>query len=122
MASDPIVSRVVAQLAGDTDASLMAITGARAAARERAWQWAGAPVQDGQVVIDLDATLLDAHIEKEDATRTWKKGFGVTPLARVRRSRYRRRWGAGRPRPLRPHPHLGESLHVDRVVAQVLHP
>ena len=36
----------------------------------------GAPTQDGQVVIDLDATLLTAHSDKEDATSTWKKTFG----------------------------------------------
>jgi len=40
------------------------------------WGWAGAPTQDGQVVIDLDATLLTAHSEKQDATRTWEKTFG----------------------------------------------
>ncbi len=32
------------------------------------------------MVIDLDATLLDAHSDKHDATRTWKKGFGFHPL------------------------------------------
>jgi hypothetical protein len=32
------------------------------------------------VVIDLDATLITAHSEKEDATRTWKKTFGHHPL------------------------------------------
>jgi hypothetical protein len=31
-------------------------------------------------VIDLDATLVTAHSEKQDATRTWKKGFGFHPL------------------------------------------
>jgi Transposase DDE domain group 1 len=80
VASDPTVSRLIARLAEDADAALAAITSARAVARERVWQWAGAPVQDGRVVIDLDATLLDAHSEKEQATRTWKKGFGFHPL------------------------------------------
>jgi hypothetical protein len=44
------------------------------------WDTAGAPLQDGQVVIDLDATLVDAHSDKQEATRTWKKGFGFHPL------------------------------------------
>jgi hypothetical protein len=44
------------------------------------WGIAGAPVQDGLVVIDLDATLVTAHSDKQDATRTWKKGFGFHPL------------------------------------------
>jgi DDE family transposase len=80
VASDPTVSRMIATLAQDADAALAAITNARAVARERVWGWAGAPVQDGKVVIDLDATLLDAHSEKEQASRTWKKGFGFHPL------------------------------------------
>ena len=80
VASDPTVSRLIARLAEDAGAALAAIGGARAAARERVWDWAGAPVQDGKVVIDLDATLLDAHSEKEQASRTWKKGFGFHPL------------------------------------------
>ena len=80
VASDPTVSRLIARLAEDVDGALAAITGARAVARERVWNWAGAPTQDGQVVIDMDATLLTAHSEKEDATRTWKKTFGHHPL------------------------------------------
>jgi hypothetical protein len=80
VASDPTVSRLVARLAEDADRALGAIAGARAVARERVWGWAGAPIQDGQVVIDLDATLVTAHSEKQDATRTWKKGYGFHPL------------------------------------------
>jgi hypothetical protein len=80
VASDPTVSRLVTTLAGDVDAALGAIAGARAVARARVWGWAGAPVQDGKVVIDLDATLVTAHSDKESATRTWKKTFGFHPL------------------------------------------
>jgi Transposase DDE domain group 1 len=80
VASDPTVSRLIARLATDSDAALAAINAARAAARERVWDWATAPLQDGLVVIDLDATLLDAHSDKEQASRTWKKGFGFHPL------------------------------------------
>ncbi len=72
--------QLIARLAEDPDGALGAISAARAVARERVWNWAGAPTQDGQVVIDLDATLLTAHSEKEDATRTWKKTFGHHPL------------------------------------------
>ena len=80
VASDPTVSRLIARLAQDVDRALGAITGARATARERVWDLTDAPVQDGQVVIDLDATLVTAHSEKQDATRTWKKTFGFHPL------------------------------------------
>jgi len=52
VASDPTVSRLIATLAEDVDATLGAITAARATARERVWSWAGAPVQDGRVMVD----------------------------------------------------------------------
>jgi alkylation response protein AidB-like acyl-CoA dehydrogenase len=80
VASDPTVSRLVATLAADADAVLAAIATARAAARERVWDTVAAPLQGGRVVIDLDATLVDAHSEKQQASRTWKKGFGFHPL------------------------------------------
>lgn len=80
VASDPTVSRLIERLAGDVDAVLGAIAAARASARQRVWDHAGAPTQDGKVVIDLDATLVTAHSEKELATRTWKKTFGHHPL------------------------------------------
>jgi DDE family transposase len=80
VASDPTVSRLVARLDADADAAVAAVSAARAVAWERVWHFVGAPTQDGQVVIDLDATLLSAHSEKEDATRTWKKTFGHHPL------------------------------------------
>lgn len=35
---------------------------------------------DAPLVIDLDATLVTAHSEKEHARPTWKKGFGFHPL------------------------------------------
>jgi hypothetical protein len=80
VASDPTVSRLISRLAGDAEDVVSAISTARAAARERVWGIAGAPVQDGQVVIDLDATLVTAHSDKQDATRTWKKTYGFHPL------------------------------------------
>jgi len=61
VASDPTVSRLIATLAEDSDGALAVISAARATARERVWNRAGAPTQDWQVVIDLDATLLTAH-------------------------------------------------------------
>lgn len=39
---------------------------------------AGQPV-DG-LVLDIDATIVICHSEKESATRTWKKTFGFHPL------------------------------------------
>src|ERR1700744_4028617 len=83
VASDPVVSRLVSQLAGDLPRALRAIRGARAAAREGAWAVAGdaAPGADGGlVVVDLDATIVIAHSEKEQAAPTWKKTFGFHPM------------------------------------------
>jgi hypothetical protein len=84
--SDPTVSRAIARLADDPAAALRAINTARAAARARAWELAGehAPDHDidaGQpLIIDVDATLVTAHSDKEGAAPTFKKGFGHHPL------------------------------------------
>ncbi len=83
VASDPVVSRLVSQLAADLPRSLQAIRSARAAARERAWSLAGtaAPGGDGGLVtVDLDATIVIAHSDKERAAPTWKKTFGFHPV------------------------------------------
>src|ERR1700728_4267094 len=83
VASDPVVSRLAAALAADLPRALKAIRAARAAARERAWALAGdnAPGADGGLVtVDLDATIVIAHSEKEQAAPTWKKTFGHHPM------------------------------------------
>ncbi len=36
--------------------------------------------QTGHLIIDLDATLITAHSEKEHATPTFKRGYGFHPL------------------------------------------
>src|SRR5690349_20109524 len=84
VASDPVISRLVAALAAEGPRALRAIRCARAAARERAWALAGdrAPGTDGNLVpVDIDATIVPAHSEKEKAAPTWKKTFGFYPLA-----------------------------------------
>jgi hypothetical protein len=84
VASDPVVSRLITALAADTPRALRAIRKARAAARERAWALAGdrAPGTDGSLTpVDIDATIVLAHSEKEKAAPTWKKTFGFHPLA-----------------------------------------
>ena len=83
VASDPVVSRLVKTLAGDLPRALKAIRAARASARERAWALAGhnAPgAEGGLVTVDLDATIVIAHSEKEQAAPTWKKTFGHHPM------------------------------------------
>ena len=86
VASDPTVSRLVDTLAADADRALVAIETARAAARQQVWTLAGvhAPDHDSDAVspliIDLDATLVTSHSEKEHAAPTFKRGFGFHPL------------------------------------------
>lgn len=84
VASDPVVSRLITALAADAPRSLRAIRKARAAAREQAWALAGdqAPGRDGTPIpVDIDATIVIAHSEKEKTAPTWKKTFGFHPLA-----------------------------------------
>jgi len=64
-------------LAALADGRLSALRQARAQARARVWQLAGAP---RRVMLDLDATLITAHSEKEQAAGTYKHGFGFHPL------------------------------------------
>jgi hypothetical protein len=84
VASDPVISRLITALAGDAPRALRAIRQARSGARRRAWALAGkaAPGADGGLIIaDIDATIVTACSEKEQARPTWKKTFGFHPLA-----------------------------------------
>ncbi len=88
VASDPTAWRLLSKLGEPVLAGLRA---ARARAREIAWaQHAEVdgdlprPVVAGRrvdgLVLDIDATIVICHSEKEAATRTWKKTFGYHPL------------------------------------------
>jgi hypothetical protein len=93
------------------------IRAARAAAREPAWALAGdtAPGADGNLVtVDLDATIVIAHSEKEEATPTWKKTVGFHPMtafAIMAPAGTGSRWpscpGRRAPGPTRPRPYRG---------------
>ena len=86
VASDPTISRVFTTLAGDVDAALTAIRQARADARARAWTrrrplaGVSGARSGGQVIVDIDATLVTAHSDKEGAEPTFKRGFGFAPM------------------------------------------
>lgn len=86
VASDPTVSRLIDALAATPEAALAAINQARAVVRARVWKLAGNDAPDHQIsaehplAIDLDATLITAHSEKEWAAPTFKRGFGFHPL------------------------------------------
>lgn len=80
VASDPTISRLIDRLAAQPDAAVAAIRAARAAARRRVWGHRSPVSATGQVVVDLDATLVSAHSEKEQAAPTFKRGFGFHPM------------------------------------------
>jgi hypothetical protein len=86
VASDPTVSRLIGLLGDDADRAEKAISRARKTARRRVWRLAGEHAPDAAIsaadplVIDVDATLVTAHSEKEQAAPTFKKGYGHHPL------------------------------------------
>jgi DDE family transposase len=76
VASDATAFRVIDAIAADP-ALLGALRAARARARENVWR-AGARPQ--RIIVDIDATLITAHSEKDGAAGTFKRGFGFHPL------------------------------------------
>jgi hypothetical protein len=88
VASDPTAWRLLSDMDG---AVLGGLRDARARARELAWAQrietrgglpqataAGRPIPG--LVLDLDASIVICHSEKESATPTWKRTFGYHPL------------------------------------------
>lgn len=80
VASDPTISRLIDVLGEDAGAVIAAIRRARAAAREVVWGHRCPIAADQEVVVDLDATLIGAHSDKEGATPNFKRGFGFHPM------------------------------------------
>ena len=86
VASAPTVWRALDEL---TPAALKQVAKARARTRAHVWsQLAAVPASKvagtdlGQVIVlDVDATLVTAHSEKEHARPTFKRGFGFHPIA-----------------------------------------
>ena len=89
--SGPTARRTLEQAGAER--ALDRIARARAKARARAWELieatpAGFPWLEvagktltGWMAIDMDATLITAHSDKDGAAPTWKKGYGFHPLA-----------------------------------------
>jgi hypothetical protein len=75
-ASPSTAFRVIDQIA-TTPGLLDALSGAHARARARVWELAGAPER---LTIDLDATLITSHSEKNGAAGTFKGGYGFAPM------------------------------------------
>jgi hypothetical protein len=76
VASDSTAFRMIDRVASEPGL-LDALRTAHAKARERFWELSGAPER---LTIDVDATLITAHSEKEKAAGNYKGGFGFHPL------------------------------------------
>ena len=76
VASDSTAFRAVDKIASMTG-GLDTLRSAHARARERFWELHGAPER---LTIDVDATLITAHSEKEKAAGNYKGGYGFHPL------------------------------------------
>ncbi len=88
VASPPTAWRALDEL---TPASLKRIAAARAKTRARVWDLipggvpastvAGTVLPADVIVLDVDATIVPVHSEKENAAATFKRTFGYHPLA-----------------------------------------
>src|ERR1017187_4738091 len=76
VASDSTAFRVIDRIASEPG-MLDALRVAHARARARFWELDGAPER---LTIDVDATLITAHSEKEKAAGNYKGGYGFHPL------------------------------------------
>jgi hypothetical protein len=76
VASDSTAFRVIDRIAS-TPGVLDALADAHARAREHVWALTGAPER---ITIEVDATLVTSHSEKEGAAGTFKGGYGFHPM------------------------------------------
>jgi hypothetical protein len=76
VASASTAFRLIDRIASDP-AGVERLRVAHARARARVWKLAGAPER---LTIDLDATLISSHSEKEGAAPNFKGGYGFHPM------------------------------------------
>jgi hypothetical protein len=76
VASDSTAFRIIDRIAS-TPGLPGALADAHARARGHVWTLSGAPER---ITIDVDATLLSSHSDKEGAAGTYKGGYGFHPL------------------------------------------
>jgi hypothetical protein len=74
VASDTTALRCIERL---DKTMLTRVCEARASSRARVWGMSGAP---GRVILDIDATLVTSHSDKERAAGNYKGGYGFHPL------------------------------------------
>jgi hypothetical protein len=59
------------------ESALARVAAARAAARAQAW---AAGADPGAYVVDIDATLVGSHSDKQHAAANYKHGYGFAPV------------------------------------------
>ncbi len=77
VASDSTAFRMIQKIAADPEL-LDALRTAHARARAKFWDLSSPPES---LTIDIDATLINSHSEKERAAGNYKHGYGFHPLA-----------------------------------------
>jgi len=78
VASKPTAWRVLDRVSA---AHLSGLRRGRATARARAWAAGAEPELSSELFLDIDATIVQAHSDKELAAPTWKRTYGFHPLA-----------------------------------------
>jgi hypothetical protein len=76
--STPTAWRILAEELPADPRGISRLWSALARVRERAWALGAAPV--GPLLLDMDATLVEAHSDKQGAAPTYKQGYGFHPL------------------------------------------
>jgi hypothetical protein len=77
VASKPTAWRVLDRV---SETHLPRLRAGRAAARAAAWGAGAAPDLEEELCLDIDATIVIAHSDKELAAPTWKHTFGFHPI------------------------------------------
>jgi hypothetical protein len=77
VASKPTAWRVLDRVSA---AHLSGLRTGRAEARAAAWAAGAGPDLSSELCLDLDATIVVAHSDKELAAPTWKRTYGFHPL------------------------------------------
>jgi Transposase DDE domain group 1 len=76
--STPTAWRILAEELPADPRGIAGLWSALARVREQAWALGAAPA--GPLILDVDATLVEAHSDKQGAAPTYKHGFGFHPF------------------------------------------
>ncbi len=115
VASDSTAFRMIDRVAGEPG-SLEELRAAHAQARERFWELSNVPER---LTIDVDATLITAHSEKEKAAGNYKGGFGFHPLQAYAQETREALGGVLRPGNAGANTAEDHKMVLDRALAQI---